>query len=85
MSVLALDTRTNKYYVFAKGAPEVIHRHSINKFQYFEQLLQTESYGGFRTIGYGFKEIDVKDLEENLGASRSSHLNQIQMMGLLVF
>lgn len=57
MSVLAFDKQTNKYYIFVKGAPEIIHNHSLTKFSYFDGLLQNESYSGFRTIGYGFKEV----------------------------
>lgn len=41
MSVLAYDVQTKKHYVFAKGAPEIIHKYSTNKFAYFDKLLQT--------------------------------------------
>ena len=36
MSVLVEDVESGKYYVFAKGAPEVIHKNSVKKFAYFE-------------------------------------------------
>lgn len=57
MSVLVFDHETCKYYVFAKGAPEMIHGNSAKKYPYFDSLLQNVSYGGYRTIAYGFKEI----------------------------
>ena len=57
MSVLVHDTKDDKYYIFCKGAPEIIHNNSTFKYAYFEDLLQNVSYGGFRTIGYGYKEI----------------------------
>jgi hypothetical protein len=55
MSVLVYDFESSKYFVFAKGAPEMIHKNSTIKFAYFDKVLQNVSYGGFRAIGYGFK------------------------------
>ncbi len=55
MSVLVYDYETSKYYVFAKGAPEVINKNSVNHFAYFDKLLQNVSYGGYRTIAYAYK------------------------------
>ena len=55
MSVLVHDKSDDKYYIFSKGAPEVIHNNSTSKYAYFDDLLQNVSYGGFRTIGYGYK------------------------------
>lgn len=55
MSVLAFDFETNKYYIFVKGAPEKIHYNSKIKYHYFDTLLQEVSYGGFRSIAYGYK------------------------------
>lgn len=57
MSVLVHDVKDDRYYIFSKGAPEIIHINSTIKYKYFESLLQNVSYGGFRTIGYGYKEI----------------------------
>jgi Ca2+-transporting ATPase len=57
MSVLAFDHETCKHYVFVKGAPEIIHVNSTKKYPYFDSLLQNVSYGGYRTIAYGYKEI----------------------------
>lgn len=59
MSVLVFDHETSKHYVFSKGAPEIIHGNSTKKYPYFDSLLQNVSYGGYRTIAYGFKEIPV--------------------------
>lgn len=58
MSVLARDVNQNKYYVFVKGAPERIDKNSRVKYNYFETLVSNLSLGGFRTIAYGFKQIE---------------------------
>lgn len=55
MSVLVYDDELSKYFIFAKGAPEMIHINSTVKFDYFDRVLQNVSYGGFRAIAYGFK------------------------------
>lgn len=60
MSVMVHDVSLDKYFIFAKGAPEVIHGNSAIRYKYFDELLQNVSYGGFRTIAYGMKEIDPK-------------------------
>jgi hypothetical protein len=39
MSVLAFDCQTGKHFVFVKGAPEIIHNHSLTKYPYFNALL----------------------------------------------
>jgi magnesium-transporting ATPase (P-type) len=55
MSVLVYDYEANKFYIFAKGAPEIIHINSINKYSYFDDLLKDISHSGYRSIAYGFK------------------------------
>lgn len=61
MSVLVYDVLEEKYYVFVKGAPEVIYANSTAQYAYFDELLQSVSYSGYRTIAYGLKEIHPKD------------------------
>jgi len=58
MSVFVRDTKANKYYVFVKGAPERIERNSKVKFIFFDTLVANLSLGGYRTIGYGYKEVN---------------------------
>jgi len=55
MSVLARDTRTDKYYAFIKGAPERIDRNSVFKYKDFEHMVASFSLGGYRTIAYAYK------------------------------
>lgn len=55
------------------------------KYSYFDQVLQNESYGGFRTIGYGYKEIDKRDLDRWREESRDNFMKDINFLGLLVF
>jgi magnesium-transporting ATPase (P-type) len=61
MSVLVYDYDSNKYYIFAKGAPEMIHKISKVKYSYFDNLLKNVSYGGYRSIAYGYKEVELID------------------------
>ncbi len=60
MSVMVHDTETDKYYIFVKGAPEIIHKNSTITYSYFDDLLQNVSYSGFRTIAYGYKEVKIQ-------------------------
>lgn len=32
MSVMVYDFDTNKYYIFVKGAPEIVHNNSLTKY-----------------------------------------------------
>ena len=70
MSVFVHDAKDDKYYIFSKGAPEIIHNNSTIKYNYFEKLLQNVSYGGFRTIGYGYKEIGKNEIGRWINESR---------------
>jgi magnesium-transporting ATPase (P-type) len=66
MSVLVKDIKLNKYYVFIKGAPERIDRNSVVKYQYYEKLVANLSLGGYRTIGYGYKEVNADEISKYL-------------------
>lgn len=70
MSVLVRDTATDKHYVFIKGAPERIDRNSVFRFREFENLVASFSLGGFRTIGYGYKEVSKDKLSQYLEGER---------------
>lgn len=55
MSVLIRDVQADRYYVFAKGAPEKMHNYSTKKYNYFKSLISKLSYEGLRTIGFSYK------------------------------
>lgn len=57
MSVLVRSPQTNKHYVFVKGSPEMIHHYSLRKISGFDALVKRLSFSGFRSIGFGFKEV----------------------------
>lgn len=57
MSVIARNRKTNKLYVLAKGAPELIHSYSTVKFTSFKNKIKELSLQGFRSIGLGLKQI----------------------------
>lgn len=53
MSVLV--HHQNKYYVYAKGSPEMIHKVSLLKNSKFDILIKDLSLEGFRSIAFGYK------------------------------
>ena len=57
MSVLVKDKANNKIYAFIKGAPEKIQKNSILKAKDYEKTVASLSLGGYRTIGYGYREV----------------------------
>ncbi len=59
MSVLVKDVKTNKYFALLKGAPEKVERNSTLKVKEYMNLVAKLSLGGYRTIGYGFKEVAI--------------------------
>jgi hypothetical protein len=58
MSVLVREAITRKLYIFVKGNPEIIHDYSIKKLDGFDKLIQRLSFSGFRTIGFGYSEVE---------------------------
>lgn len=85
MSVLVRDTNQKKHYVFVKGAPERIEKNSIVKYGYFEGLVANMSLGGFRTIGYGYKEIEDADVAKYLSSERDIFEKDIIALGIVAF
>lgn len=63
----------------------MIHNNSSLRYKYFDDLLQNVSYGGFRTIAYGMKEVDPLQKHMWLNESRENFLKGIRIMGFLVF
>ena len=63
----------------------MIHANSIKKYSYFNDLLQNVSFRGFRSIAYGFKEVNKNDLEKYLQANRNFFMKDIEILGFLVF
>lgn len=62
MSVLIRDRSTNKIYNFIKGAPEKIILNSVIKVDKFDEIIASLSLGGYRTIAFGFRQIQVGEL-----------------------
>jgi magnesium-transporting ATPase (P-type) len=85
MSVLVRDTNKDKIYVFIKGAPERIDRNSIFKFKDFENIVASFSLGGYRTIGYGYKEVPSHKLNLYLEGERDTFEKDITALGLVAF
>jgi hypothetical protein len=59
MSVLVRNKATEECYVFAKGAPELVHFYSQNKCQGFDNIIKDLSLKGFKTVAVSFKKIDA--------------------------
>ena len=85
MSVLVFDDESSKYFIFAKGAPEIIHNNSTVKFDYFDKEMQNVTYGGFRAIAYGYKQIPQSQVTKYLSESRDSYLKDITLLGFIMF
>ena len=85
MSVLVRDCETNKYYVFVKGAPEKIERMSVVKIDNIEKIVQDLSLGGYRNIGFGYKEIEEEDIELYMKIKREEFDEGIQSLGIIAF
>lgn len=60
MSVLYRHTESNRYFVVAKGNPEMIHKYSQEKVKDYEAFIKKMSLEGFRSIAFGFREISYK-------------------------
>ena len=70
MSVMLKDTQSERYFIYVKGSPEMIHNYSKLKFQGFDDFIKKLSFSGFRSIGFGFKEIGVDEVRMYSDANR---------------
>jgi hypothetical protein len=48
----------------------MIHHYSLKKVNGFEGLIKRLSFSGFRSIGFGFKEVKADEVERYLLADR---------------
>ena len=55
------------------------------KFQGFDDLIKKLSFSGFRSIGFGFKEIEPNELHYFLDANREEFLKDIYITGIVTF
>ena len=85
MSVLVKDPADGKYYVFIKGAPELIYNNSTNKPKNLIEVVESLSLSGFRTIAAGYKQINAEFVQSYLTADRSVYEKEIKLLGLLAF
>lgn len=70
MSVLVRDCRSEELFVFAKGAPELLHSYSAKKCLSFEKILRDLSLSGYRTIGLSFKRVENHQVKKYLDWDR---------------
>ena len=66
MSVLVRDVSENRYYIFIKGAPEKIYNKCVNQNEKYHKIVSELSLSGFRSIGFGYRRVDERDLEKVL-------------------
>ena len=85
MSVLVRETVTGNCFIYAKGSPELIHRYSPSKQESFEGFVKTLSLEGYRSIGYGYRQVGEGEVEEVLVLDREEYLRGIEMLGLATF
>ena len=85
MSVLLRDAQSKKYFVLAKGSPEMVHDFSLRKVQGFDDFVKRLSFGGFRSIGFSVREVDETETERLLSADRSEFLKSTEIVGVVTF
>jgi magnesium-transporting ATPase (P-type) len=86
MSVLVRDRTTNECFVFAKGSPEIIHAHAVEKHAGFDALIKELSLEGFRTIAVAMRRVESEEEFVRLaGAEREECLRGIRLLGLATF
>jgi cation-transporting ATPase 13A3/4/5 len=85
MSVLVREPQSGKFYVFVKGSPEMIHHYSLRKVNGFEKLIKRLSFSGFRSIGFGYKEIQESELQQYMLRSREDFLRDTAIVGVVTF
>lgn len=79
MSVIAIESATNKVFVFSKGAPEKIGKIVVNSPDSFEQSLSRLALSGYRVIAFAYREIDLQDVERE----RSVLERELTFLGLV--
>jgi cation-transporting P-type ATPase 13A2 len=85
MSVLVRNCSSRKYFVFAKGSPEMIHSHSRLQHQGFHDFVKKLSLEGYRSIGFSFREVPEGKVQQLLAADRAEFLQHTAILGLVTF
>ena len=85
MSVLIRETQSDRHYIYIKGSPEMIHHYSTLKFDDFEEFIKKLSFSGYRSIGFGFKEITEDEVERYRNAEREDFLKGTTILGVVTF
>ena len=62
MSVMVREKETGKVFVGVKGSPEKIHGFSRVKMEGFEGFVKLLSLSGYRSIGFGWKEVNPSEV-----------------------
>lgn len=63
MSVIAKEMKTGKMYLFSKGAHESIEKQCSEKYDMFNEQVESFSYLGLRVMAFSYKEIDQAEYD----------------------
>lgn len=63
----------------------MIHHHSVRKVPDFDRLIKRLSFAGFRSIGFGYKEVAKEQLAQWLVQSRQHFLEDTSILGVVTF
>jgi magnesium-transporting ATPase (P-type) len=85
MSVLIRESQTGKCFVFVKGNPEMIHKYSSTKFAGFGEFIKKMSFSGYRSIGFGYKEVRAEEIDAMLNGTREEFLRNTELLGVVTF
>lgn len=85
MSILARNSASNQYFVFAKGSPEVIHENSKLKYVAFNQFIKTLSLEGYRSIAFGYQAVPESQVSKVMSLDRADFLEGISILGVVTF
>lgn len=63
----------------------MIHKYSSTKFSGFEKFIKKMSFSGYRSIGFGYKEIRPQQLNLLLNGTREQYLINTKLLGVVTF
>jgi cation-transporting ATPase 13A3/4/5 len=78
MSVVVRNLKTNKIYVFAKGAPERINSITLDRQANLQESVDGYAKKGLRVLAVAYKEVDA------VPQTRSQCESELTLLGLLL-
>lgn len=63
----------------------MIHKFSSTKYAGFANFIKKMSFSGYRSIGFGYKEIRADDLNTILNSTRQEYLMDTKLLGVVTF